>query len=295
MDLSIIVINYKTKQVTADCLRSLKQSADQLKKEVIVIDNGSADGSYQYLKNKFPWARVYSSGANLGFARGNNFGAKKAKGNYLWLLNSDTIIKPSTIKALVKLAVKHNSQIASCKLLNPDGSTQPQGGFLPRLFRLAAWMFFIDDLPLIRSLIKPYQQRQPRFFDHRQQPGWLSGTALLVKRSLYNQFNGLDKNIFMYGEDIEFCLRAAQKGIKLDYFPQPELTHLGQASGSSMGAVLGEYRGLKYVFKKHKPKWEYPLLRLLLKAGALLRIIIFGIILQDENKKQIYVQAFKLA
>jgi len=295
MDLSLIIINYKTKKVTADCLRTIKKSKDNLKKEVIVIDNGSQDNSVPYLTQRFPWVKVYSSGGNLGFARGNNFGVAKAKGDYIWLLNSDTLLKPTTIADFFKLAKANNSQIASCRLLNKDGTIQPQGGFLPKLRRVIAWMLFIDDLPLIGRLIKPYQQRHLSFFKHDQHPGWLSGTAFLIKRQLYNQMKGLDRKIFMYGEDVDFCLRAAKRGIKLDYFTQPSLTHLGQASGSSQGAVLGEYKGLKYIYKKHKPKWEYPLLRLLLKIGALLRIIIFGIILQDGNKKQIYQKAYQLA
>ena len=295
MDLSFIIINYKTKKVTADCLRTIKKSKDNLKKEVIVVDNGSQDGSVRYLKQRFPWARFYSSGGNLGFAWGNNFGITKAKGDYVWLLNSDTLLKPTTIATFLDLAKTNNSQIASCRLLNKDGTIQPQGGFLPKLRRVIAWMLFIDDLPLIGRLIKPYQQRLLGFFKHDQHPGWLSGTALLIKRDLYLKMKGLDKKIFMYGEDVDFCLRAAKRGIKLDYFTQPSLTHLGQASGSSQAAVLGEYQGLKYIYKKHKPQWEYPLLRLLLKTGALLRIIIFGIILQDGNKKQIYQKAYQLA
>ena len=295
MDLSIIIVNYNTKKVTADCLRIIKNSQDKLKKETIVIDNGSSDGSLKYLKKRFPWARIYSSGGNLGFARGNNFGIKRAKGDYVWLLNSDTLLKPTTINTLINLTQENNSQIASCRLLNKDGTIQPQGGFLPLLCRLTAWMLFIDDLPFIGALIKPYQQRRLSFFRKNQHPGWLSGTALLIKRDFYNQMNGLDRQIFMYGEDVDFCLRAAKKGIKLDYFAKPALTHLGQASGSNKGAVLGEYKGLKYIYQKHQPAWQYPFLRLLLKTGALLRIIIFGIILKDEVKKDVYTEAFKLA
>ena len=295
MDLSIIVINYKTKKITADCLQTIKKSTDKLKKEIILVDNDSQDGSYKYLKQKFPWVKVYSSGGNLGFAKGNNFGVKKAKGKYVWLLNSDTLLTPTTIHTLFKNAQANNSQIASCRLLNKDKTIQPQGGFLPRLYRLTAWMLFIDDLPIIKQLIMPYQQNNLGFFKKDQHPGWLSGTALLIKRDLYNQLNGLDKKIFMYAEDVDFCLRAAQQGIKLDYFAAPSLIHLGQASGSSKGAILGEYQGLKYVYKKHYSSWKYLLLRLLLKTGALLRILVFGIILKDETRKEIYEKAFKLA
>lgn len=295
MDLSIIIVNYNTKKVTAGCLRSITNSKDKIKKEVIVIDNGSKDDSINYLKSFFPHYQILSLGGNLGFAQGNNFGVNQAVGDYVWLLNSDTLLKPNTISTLMKQVKINNSQVASCCLLNHDSTIQPQGGFLPRLSRLAAWMLFIDDLPVIKHLLKPYHQNLPDFFKHDQHPGWLAGTALLVKRQLYNQLGGLDKNIFMYTEDVEFCLRLAKQGIRLDYFSTPKLTHLGQASGSSQGAVLGEYKGLKYIYLKHKAGWEYPMLRLLLKIGAWLRIIIFGIILKDATKKQIYQAAFKLA
>ncbi len=295
MDLSIIIINYKTKKITADCLKSILNSTDKLKKEVIVVDNGSDDGSIEYLKKHFPTIKIYSSGGNLGFARGNNFGAKKAKGKYIWLLNSDTLLKKTTIQTLFNLALQNNSKIASCRLCNIDGSTQPQGGYLPRLSRLAAWMWFIDDLPILNKIIKPYQQRQLEFFKSDQHPGWLGGTALLIKKDLYQKMNGLDKNIFMYGEDVEFCLRASHLKIKLDYFSKPSLVHLGQASGSSRGAVLGEFKGLKYIYQKHYSLYKTTILKFLLKTGALLRVFLFGIILKDDNRKTIYAEAFKLA
>lgn len=295
MDLSIIVLNYKTKEITADCLSSIKNSKHKYKIEVIVVDNESEDGSVEYLKKKFPNYVVFGSGKNGGFAYGNNVGAKKAKGKYIWLLNSDTILQQDTIQKLLDLAYKHDSDIASCQLLNKDGTIQPQGGYLPNLLNIKAWMLFIDDIPLLKNFINPYQQQTISFYQKNQHPGWLGGTALLVKRKIYEELNGLDDDIFMYGEDVDFCIRAHQAGYQLDYFHQPKLTHLGQASGSSRGAVLGEFKGLKYIYKKHKPLWQMPLLRLNLKIGAALRVLIFGIILSDETRKNIYREAFSLA
>ncbi|MFH2061657.1 MAG: glycosyltransferase family 2 protein [Candidatus Beckwithbacteria bacterium] len=295
MDLSIIIINYQTKKTTSNCLKTIKTSTDKLTKEVIVVDNGSKDGSLEYLNKKHPWVKIYSSGCNLGFAQGNNFGFKKSKGKYIWLLNSDTLLKKTTIQQLYDLVLANNSDIASCQLLNPDGSTQPQGGFLPNLYRLIVWMLFIDDLPTVSWFFKPYQQRSLAFFKKDQHPGWLGGTALMIKREIYQKLNGLDKKIFMYGEDVDFCLRAAQNGLKLDYFSTPKLTHLGQASGSSKGAILGEFKGLKYLYKKHYSPWQYFILKKLLKTGAFLRIVIFGIIFKDQTRKEIYQEAFKLA
>lgn len=287
MDLSIIIINYKTKRVTADCLTSIRRSRDKLNKEVIVVDNGSADGSVEYLKKRFPWAKIYDSGANLGFAGGNNYGFKRSSGKYIWLLNSDTILKSSTISTLMKIAVKQNSTIASCRLLNKDGSIQPQGGYLPDLWRLAAWMLFIDDLPIFSWFFPAYHVNRRRYFQRNQHPGWLAGTALLIRRDVYQKLKGLDEKIFMYGEDVEFCLRAKNLGWSPDYFSVPALTHLGQASGSSRGAILGEYKGLQYIYQKHFPKIQQIILKILLKLGALLRVIIL--------RNRIYGEAFNLA
>ncbi|OGD61828.1 hypothetical protein A3I57_03580 [Candidatus Beckwithbacteria bacterium RIFCSPLOWO2_02_FULL_47_23] len=287
MDLSIIIINYKTKSVTADCLRSIRRSTDKLTKEVIVVDNGSGDGSIEYLKTKFPWAKVYDAGSNLGFAGGNNFGFKKSTGKYIWLLNSDTLLQKETISVLMKKAMKNNSAIASCRLLNQDGSIQPQGGYLPDLWRLAGWMLFIDDLPIISWFFPAYHVNRKRYFRKNQHPGWLAGTALLIRRDVYQKLKGLDDNIFMYGEDVEFCLRAKSLGWAPDYFAEAHLTHLGQASGSSRGAILGEYKGLKYIYQKHFPVWQGWVLKLTLMTGAILRRIIF--------RNEIYAEAFKLA
>jgi GT2 family glycosyltransferase len=294
MDLSIVIVNYKTSKITADCLRSIQSSKDGYSKEVIVVDNDSGDDSVAVLKKQFPQFNIFGSGQNGGFAFGNNVGAAKARGEYIWLLNSDTILRRDTISKLMEAANQKGSDIATCMLLNPDGSLQPQGGALPTPLNLAAWMLFWDDLPVLGKLFHAYQQRSRNYFRSDQHPGWVGGTALLVRRSVYQKLGGLDQGIFMYGEDTDFCLRAHQAGYRIDYFASPRLTHLGQASGSSRGAVLGEYRGLKYLFAKHYPK-KLPLLRFLLKIGALLRIGLFGMIGRDETRKNIYKEAFNLA
>ncbi|MFC1653811.1 glycosyltransferase family 2 protein [Patescibacteria group bacterium] len=295
MDLSIISINYKTKEITSDTLETIEKSNDKYKKEVIVVDADSQDGSVEHLKKKFPKYNIIDARVNGGFSFGNNLGAKKAKGKYVWLLNSDTLLEKNTIQLLMDQSVKNDSDIASCKLLNKDKTIQQQGGNLPTLCNLSAWMFFIDDIPLIKNLINPYQQRSINYYKKDQHPGWVGGTALLIKRKVYEELGGLDDGIFMYGEDTDFCYRAKKAGYVIDYFSTPKLIHLGQASGSSKGAVLGEFKGLKYFYKKHKPSWQMPILRLILKIGAALRVLLFGIILRDENRKSIYKEAFSLA
>jgi hypothetical protein len=213
----------------------------------------------------------------------------------VWLLNSDTLLKPNTIQTLVDVVEENGVEIASCKLLNNDGTIQQQGGYLPNLLNLFAWMLFLDDIPLVKRLFKPYQQRNRGFFRKNQKVGWLGGTALLVKRDLYNKMGGLDEKIFMYGEDVDFAIRAKKMGVPIYYFSEPSLTHLGQASGSSKGAVIGEFKGLKYVYRKHKSWPQLLILRTLLKIGALMRILVFGYLIGDKERKDVYSEAFKVA
>lgn len=294
MNLSIIIVNYNTEKLTLKCLQSLYRSNDELKWETIVVDNGSKDDSLQNLKTKFPDIKIIESPTNLGFGTANNLGATGATGDYLLFLNSDCEVYPDTLQTWFDLVIGHQSAISSCKLVNPDGSIQPQGGALPNLNNVFDWMFFFDDLPLINSLILPYQQRHRPYFFKDHQPGWLSGTALLVKRSVFDTLDGFDETIFMYGEDVEFCYRAKKEGFHLDYYCKPQIRHLGQGSGSSANALLGEFQGLIYLWKKHKPGWQLPLLKLNLIFGALFRIVIFGMIRGDGEKRATYIKALTL-
>lgn len=298
MDISILIVNYKTKDVTRDCLHSVFASKTDIKFEVIVVDNDSGDDSVDMIKKEFPQVILIESKENGGFAKANNLAAKRASGKYVWLLNSDTIVKSNTIQKLFDLAEKNNSYIASCKLLNRDGSLQPQGGALPTALNISTWMLNIDDVTFISNLIPPYQERRKTRFTNQDSLslnfGWLGGTALLVRRDLYMGMGGLDENIFMYGEDTEFCLRALKGGISVHYFSSPSLTHLGQASGSSERSILGEFAGLKYIFKKHKSNLEYSWLRFMLKVGAFERFILYT--LKGNGKQRTtYAKAFTMA
>jgi GT2 family glycosyltransferase len=288
MKLSIIVVSFNTKQITLDCLKSIYATADDLKLEVIVVDNASTDGSAELATIKNP--------DNKGFAAANNQGIRIAKGEYILLLNSDTIVKPHAFKRLINFMDSHPQVgIAAPQLLNPDGSIQPNGGFLPRLSNIIAWMLFVDDLPFVSPWFWSYQLRYLPAFRRTRAMGWLQGAALVLRRYTIEEVGPLDENIFMYAEDVDICYRARKSGWQVMLLPQAQIIHKGFQSGSSEKSILGEYQGLKYIFQKHKPAWEMPLLRCFLKLGALLRLIIFGTILRDKHKYAIYKTALALA
>lgn len=294
IDLSVIIVSFNTKNLLEKCLLSLHESSNSFKYEVIVIDNGSDDDSAEMVKKQFKEVILLKSDHNLGFGAANNLAAQKSRGKYLLFLNSDAYVFPETIEKLLKLSHQNSAEIASCRLLNKDGSIQPQGGCLPNLINITAWMTFLDDIPILKKLFCPYQQREENYFKHDHQMGWLGGTALLIKNSVFEKINGFDPGIFMYGEDVDLCLRAEKLGIKRFFFNEPVITHIGQGSSDSAFALHGEYKGLIYLFQKHKKTYELLYLKLMLKLGAFLRILIFGMILKDENKRKAYIEAFRV-
>lgn len=292
--LSIIIVSYNTKTLLKNCLDTFYQKlpSDQ---ELIIVDNASTDGSSAYIKKHYPKAKLIKNSENLGFAKANNQAIKVASGKYLLLLNSDTLVKPGAFDQLIKFMDAHpKTGIASPQLLNSDGSIQPGGGALPRLSNVFAWMFFIDDLPILGPLIPAYQRSQPNFYKTTKKIGWVAGTAMIIRRSCLDQIGLLDENIFMYGEDTDLCIRAARSSWSRYIVADAQVTHLGQGSGSQDKALVGEFRGLIYLFAKHKPAWEPPLLRIILYIGATLRLIIFGTILGNAQKTKAYHQARKL-
>jgi GT2 family glycosyltransferase len=309
MDLSVIVVSYNTKKLLKQCLDSVFKHTQGINFEVIVVDNASQDRSREYLKSQNSKLKTTTqnfklilNNHNLGFAKANNQGIKLAKGKYILLLNSDTILKENSLKKMVDwMEVNLKVGIASCQLAYQDGSLQRTGGYFPSLLRVFNWMFFLDDLPLIKELVGSFHPHEPqtgwlssRYFRKEHFQDWVTGAFFLVRKKVIDQIGILDEKFFMYVEEVEFCYRAKKTGWQVVYTPITKIIHLALKSGSQEGARLGEYRGLIYFYKKHKPGWQLPILKILLKAGALLRLLIFGIMRNDPEMRRIYAQAFKV-
>ncbi len=300
---SIIIVSYNTKKLTAAAITSALGAG-----EIIVVDNDSRDGSPEYLHNifgkKITILKQYSNG---GFAKANNIGIKATKSEYVLLLNSDTIVHDHAIETMVTALQAHPEfGIVSCTLLNADGTYQPQGGALPTLLNLIAWWLW--PLPGIIPGIDPYQSMdEPHLPDRHQESsprvermgievrGWVGGTAMLIRRETLEKIGLLDERIFMYAEDIDLCLRARAAGYKVGMIQSAQITHLGSKSAGSHSALVGEIRGLIYLWKKHFPAWQTPLLRLVFIKGALLRYLLFGILQGDGKARTLYAQILRVS
>jgi GT2 family glycosyltransferase len=299
IDISLVMISYNTKKITLETLRSIYKHTKDVNFEIIISDHDSKDGSVKALqvfaktKNNL---KVLDTKRNPGFGAGNNFGAKIAKGEYLLFINTDILFKTNVIKkALTWLKNHPNIGAYSCKLLNKDLTVQATGGYFPTLFRVFAWQLFIDDLPIIKKLIKSIHPHK-WFYKKSRDLDWVTGAFTIMPRKLFEDLGGFDENIWMYAEELELCYRVKKMGYSIAYQPEPSIIHLGGASsGGSRLGLTQEIKNLIYFFKKHKPKWQLPVIKLLIITGSILRYIIFGIIGNNETSRQAYSEGVKLA
>lgn len=303
LDLSIVIINFNTKKLVSELVSSIYKKTKKINFEVIIVDNASSDGSLSVLRKLAKKSNLdfIENSNNLGFAAGNNIGIKKAKGRYILLLNSDVLITSNSLGDMVNWMDEHaDVGISTCMLKNKDGSIQGTGGFFPNLSRVFSWMI-IQDFPFVDNFIKPFhpmKEKSPTkansFYEKPRELDWVTGAFFLMRNEVIVNVGDLDEKYFMYTEETDFCFRAKKKGWKVWYVPQFSVIHYGGASGTREFSVLSEYKSIKRFYKKHYPSWQFPVLRLLLKIGALGRIILFAII-EGIDSAKIYAKAFKAA
>jgi len=303
MNLSVIIINWNTKKLLESCLSSIYKFTKDISFEVIVVDNGSTDGSQNRVKEKFPQVKLILNKRNLGFTKANNQGIKIAKGKYIFLLNSDTYLIENSLEKLVRQAQNlPNLGALGPLLLNEDRSIQQSVGFFPHLPQVFFWMSFIDDLPG-GTLLKPYHVDHDNFYRKDREVAWVTAAAILVPRNVIRRVGSLDEKIFMYGEEVEWCYRIKKAGFEIYFTPATKIIHIGRGSSQqiSTSAFIGEYKAIVYFYKKYKSGLSLQIARIFLKIGALKRIAIFGLLglaCRQAGRKELiksYVEAFKVA
>lgn len=299
--LSIIIVNWNTAKLLRQCLDSLKsemfESHSKIPRqmrairnpksetEIIVVDNGSTDGSAELVQSLK--LKVIRNKENLGFAKANNQGIKEAQGEYIMLLNSDTIVEKGAIERMVDFLDSHNEvDIVGPRLLNTDGTPQANCGRFPNL-SVVTVMLFKEHLGG-----SDYVRRSPKesgFVD------WLMGAAFIAKKQVFDKIGGLDEKMFMYMEEVEWFYRAAKAGYRAYFLKEAEIVHLGRGSSKTgkTEPILNIYRGVIYFYTKHKSLPEQFLLRLLLKIKALMALFL-GYLKNDNYLKETYGQAVKI-
>lgn len=297
LDLSVIILSYNTKEITSRCLDKLKESIKYCEKklnnkvEVIVLDNGSEDGSDVMIKEDYPWVKLIASKINTGFSKGNNIAMKQAKAPYILLLNSDVYVEEDTLyKALAYFRVNLNCDVLGARLNYATGKLQPSAGNLPNPLNIISWILGLSFIPLMTSFIPPFHPKDKGFFSKAHQVGWIMGAFFAFKDEVYNETSGFDEKLFMHMEEVEWCKRIKDKGFKVWYVPQVEVIHLhGASTKFDLGAsFLNELKGIKYYLSKHFKSFYLPT-KLFLILGLLLRVIAFSL-LGKTQRARVYVE-----
>jgi GT2 family glycosyltransferase len=258
-EVSIIIVSWNTVGLLRNCLNSIYDNYNGSGgMQVVVVDNGSSDGSAEMVGLEFPRTSLIRNDHNLGFAKASNQGIRASNSRYILLLNSDTIVKKNTIERLVQfMREEPDAGVCGARLLLPTGQTQP-------------YLFGSD--PTIPYLLK---RAFYRFFMHRpmhdwntenpQEVDWASGACLIVRQDAIDTAGLLDENFFMYFEDSDWCLRMRRQGWKVYYNPRAGVVHFGgQSLLKNPKAKVSYYRSLSYFYRKHYGLLACSLLNLIL-------------------------------
>lgn len=266
MDVSVIIVNYNTKELIRNCIQSIYDKTEGVEYEIIVVDNNSQDGSQEMIKNDFPNVLLIELNENIGFGRANNEGAKIAKGKYLFLLNSDTILLNNSIELFFLYMVENNRSnlIGAIGSLLLDTECNPihSSGAFPKL---------IDDLCVV---LKSYFDKGARksevlgFIEQNREfaVDYVTGADMFISRILFLKFSGFSNDFFMYYEETDLQYRLYQSGYISLIIDGPKIIHLegysfsGSPRKSNSRRIQLDISHFVY-FKKNANSFEYYLFR----------------------------------
>ena len=252
--LSIIIVNYNVRDFLHHALVSLQKAMRWMKGEVIVVDNASDDGSVEMVRRRFPRVHLIASKINLGFAKANNLGLKRARGKFLLLINPDTLVQEDTLRVMLRFFEEnHDVGLAGCKILNPDGTFQ----LACRRSFPRPWAAFTKMVGL--SALFPNSRLFGRYNltylspDETYEIDAVSGSFMMVRREAFDQVGGLDEDFFMYGEDLDWCYRIQRAGWKNYYVHTTQIIHYkGESTKrSSLNEIRTFYQAMHLFVQKH--------------------------------------------
>ena len=243
--LSIIIVNYKTPQLLANCLKSVYEQTNKIPFEVLVVDNASGDDSQKFILDQFPSVKWIQLDYNSGFARANNVGIKNSSGNVVLLLNSDTIVLNNAIENCYSLFSSSPYVACGVQLLNRDGTPQISGNYNMKGLNNLLPLPYLG--PFIKSIGNLFKVRKPHVPDSNEPVDdidWINGAYLMVKKDTIDKAGLLDEDFFLYAEESEWCHRLKKFG-KLVIYGQFKVLHLqGETSNTAFTSNTSGYSNL---------------------------------------------------
>jgi N-acetylglucosaminyl-diphospho-decaprenol L-rhamnosyltransferase len=208
LDLSVIIVNYNTADFLGRCLTSIAHQTD-VNAEVIVVDNCSEDGSPDFVREEFPWVRLIANEQNLGFSKANNQALKDCNSKYIYFLNPDTEVRSGAFKNMVDFMYSHPKVgLAGTQLVNPDGSPQSS----------------------VEIRYPGQRHARNELKDLKEGIAWVMGSSMIARLEVIRGVDGFDEHYFLYGEDLDLCLRIRKSGWDIGYIPEAMVIHWGGQS-----------------------------------------------------------------
>jgi len=290
MKLSIIIVNYNTKEFLTNCISAIYKTPPAYPFELIVVDNASEDGICKFLSDKFPEVEIIENDLNVGFAKANNQGLRKAKGEYILFLNPDIVPQPEAIDKLLEFTMqKKDAGCVGGKLLNPDGSLQ---------FSCRRFPTFSNVLFARRALFTKFfpNNRMSRNYlmtdlegEKVQEVDWVTGACMMIRKETLERISGFDEDYFLFVEDVDLCYKLKKANLFTYYLPDAKFFHFrGVSTDRFWKKSLKEHNfGMYKFFVKHyKPVLP---LKGILYFGLICRILSIMVVksLNNHNKNEI--------
>ena len=269
-DLSVVLVCWNNKNYLEPCLDSLYDGNMRSRFDVVVVDNGSTDGSQDMLKDRFPEVKIIQNDHNTGLGRASNQGIEATQGRYVLLLNNDTLVDGPSLDAMVEF-MDENSKAGAVggRLINPDGSFQAADSKFPSLS---------EEFLIATRLGTLFWPNFPdRTFATEVKPAdWLGSACLLLRREALNKIGLLDEQYFIYGDEADLQYRLKKAGWKVYYLPNVITVHYGGRSMDRWRRRKMVYRGKMLFFRKNYGPFRTALLRIMLASLSLAKIVVWG-------------------
>ena len=244
MKLSIVIVSYNVRDYLENCLQSVSRALEGIEGEVFVVDNHSDDDSVETVRSQYPWVRLIENQENMGFSRANNIAIREARGEYVLLLNPDTIVEEATLREVLRFMEEHpKAGGAGVMMHNADGSLAPES-------RRALPTPWVSCLKMLGFTKRYYMSHLP--WDQPSRIEVISGAFCFLRKKALDEVGLLDEDFFMYGEDIDLSYRLMKGGWENGYLPYP-ITHFKGKSTqkSDYRYVHIFYKAMLIFFRKH--------------------------------------------
>jgi GT2 family glycosyltransferase len=267
MKLSVVIICWNDLKVIKDCLASIVGQKYPFEIEVLVSDNGSTDGSVEFIRENYPTVKLIENKANLGFAKANNVGIRASVGEYVLILNPDTIVHEGAFQKWMEYADRHPEAGAfGCRVLYADGRFQSPAQVFPTIWRY--WLIALR-LGWIGRVIPPLTAGDYPGWDGttEREIDWQSGCCVLFRNKVLKELAGFDERFFYNFEETDLCKRTWQSGYRILYTPEPTITHLWGQSTNRFPTrfAIEKYRNrYRYFWKHHGAQSLRPTQRVIL-------------------------------